>query len=334
MRAAVYHRFGGPEVVQIEQLPRPEPGATEVLIRVHATTVSAADYRSRSKSVPAGLALPSALVLGFVRPRRPILGMDVAGVIESVGAEVTRFAPGDEVIGMLGSRFGGHAEYALADESGALARKPRAASFAQAVALVFGGITARSFLRSAPLEPGARVLVNGASGSVGSAAVQLSKAAGANVTAVTSARNSGFIRALGADHTIDYLVEDFAAGTHQYDIVIDCVGNAPVSRVRQIVAPGGAVLLVAADLSSVVSAGWQSRRHGLTVTTEPGPYHCADLDYLVDLFDEGRFLPVIDRAYPLSRIADAHRYADAHHKRGNVVIDLTEQHRKEPTSCA
>jgi NADPH:quinone reductase-like Zn-dependent oxidoreductase len=322
MRAAVYRRFGGPEVVQIEEVPRPRPRATEVLIRVHAATVSAADRRSRSKDVPAGLAIPSSLVLGFLRPRRPILGMDVAGVIEAVGAKVTRFRPGEEVIAMLSSRFGGHAEYAVAGESSAIALKPASATFDEAAALVFGAITAQAFLNQARLEKGSRVLVNGASGAVGSAAVQIAKAAGAQVTAVCSAGNASLVAVLGADRVVDYRVADFAAGGGSYDIVMDCVGNAPVIRVQPIVAPGGGVLLVAGGLRSVLTASRLSRRFALTVATAPGPYRAADLEYLVDLFNSGQFHPVIDRTYPLAQIAEAHRYVDTNHKRGNVVIDV------------
>jgi len=323
MRAAVYRRFGGPEVVQVEEVPRPVPRTTEVLIRVHATTVSAADHRSRSKDVPAGLALPSSLVLGFFRPRRRILGMDIAGVVESVGAEVTRFRPGDGVIGMLGGRFGGHAEYAVADESSALAPKPASASFGEAAALVFGGITARAFFNHARLNVGSRVLVNGASGAVGSAAVQLAKVAGAHVTAVCSAGNASLVAALGADQIVDYQATDFTTGDATYDIVMDCVGNAPLSRVRPIVAPRGAVLLVAGDLRAVLAASRRDRKHALTVTAAPGPHLAADLEYLAGLVDGGRLRPVIDATYPLAQIVEAHRHVDSNHKRGSVVIDIT-----------
>ena len=327
MRAAVYRRFGGPEVVQLENVARPEPRATEVLVRVHASTVSAADYRARSKDVPAGLALPSSLVLGITKPRRPILGMDFAGVIETVGGQVTRFAPGDEVIGMLGSAFGGHAEYAVAHQHSAIALKPATATFGEAVSLVFGGITARAFLNQARLEQGSRVLVNGASGAVGSAAVQLAKAAGAHVTAVCSAGNASLVTALGADRVLDYATTDFAsgdfaAGDSKYDIVMDCVGNAPVSRVHSIVEAGGAVLLVSGDLRSLITASRDSKRHGLTVVATPGRYVAADLEYLVGLFDAGSFVPVIDDSYPLAEISDAHRRVDSHRKRGAVVVTL------------
>lgn len=322
MKAAVYRRFGGPQVVQIEDVPRPEARATEVLIRVRATTVSAADRRSRCKDVPAGLALPSSLALGFFRPRWRILGMDVAGVVEAVGSRVTRFAPGDEVIAMLGSHFGGHAEYAVAEESSAIAHKPASTPIGDSVALVFGGITARAFLNQAHLDTDSRVLVNGASGAVGSAAVQLAKAAGAQVTAVCGASSAPVVTALGADHVIDYETTDFAASDARYDVVIDCVGNAPVARVQPIMAPGGAVLLVAGDLRSVLTASRLGRKHGLTVVTAPGAYRAADLEHLVGLAEDGQFHPVIDRRYPLTQIVNAHRYVDTNHKRGNVVVDV------------
>ena len=170
MKAAVYRRFGGPEVVRLDDVPRPTPGRDDVLIKVHASTLSTADQRSRSRNVPRGLAIPAALTtIGVFRPRRRVLGMDVAGVVEAVGVDVTRFAPGDEVIAMLGARFGGHAEFAVLPQDGAITAKPRNLTFEEAVTLVFGGITARGFLNQVDLRPGATVLVNGASGAVGTA---------------------------------------------------------------------------------------------------------------------------------------------------------------------
>ena len=218
----------------------------------------------------------------------------------------------------------------MADEASALALKPRSATFAEAAALVFGGITARAFFKQARLEKGSRVLVNGASGAVGSAAVQLAKAEGAHVTAVCSATSASMVKCLGADEVVDYHTADFSASDASYDIVMDCVGNAPFSRVLPIVASGGSVLVVAGDLASVVGASRHGRKHGLTVAAAPGPYLSADLDYLVGLFDEGTLRPVIDRTYLLDQIADAHRYVDTNHKRGTVVIDVAAQ-RKEHT---
>ena len=240
MRAAVYRRFGGPENVQVEQVLPPPVGPDDVLMRVHASTVSAADHRARSCEVPRGLWLLAAFGIGAFRPKRRVLGMDVAGVVEAVGAGVTGFAPGDEVIAMLGSTFGGHAEYARVRQDGAIARKPRNMTFEDAVTLVFGGLTARGFLKQADLAPGAAVLVNGASGAVGTAAVQLAKHAGAQVTGVCSGTNRELVTLLGADRVIDYTADDFTAEAATYDVIVDCVGNAPFERVGHLLRPGGA----------------------------------------------------------------------------------------------
>lgn len=326
MKAAVSRHFGGPEVVEIQDVARPVPASDEILIRVRATTVSAADHRARSRDVPAGLLIPSSLVLGIFRPRRPVLGMDAAGVVVQVGDRVERFAVGDEVVAMLGSRFGAHAEYAILRSTDAVAAKPRSMSFDDAASLVFGGITARAYLAQVAIAEGTTVLVNGASGAVGSAVVQLSKIAGAEVTGVTSAANQALVRSLGADRTIDYATHDFATdGAHdgaRYDVIVDCVGNAPVSRVLTSLTPGGAVLLVAGDLRSIVSAKRLARRHGITVITAPGEYRSEDLEYVVDLADRGAFRPTIDRRYPFEQIRTAHRFVDSGRKRGSVVVTI------------
>lgn len=323
MKAAVYRRFGGPDVVRIEQIDDLEPKSDELLVRVHATTVSAADHRSRSRDIPAGLIIPSSLVLGFFRPRRRVLGMDAAGVVEKAGADVDGFAPGDEVVMMLGSRFGGHAEYAVVKATDAVAGKPRNLTFDEAASLVFGGLTAQAYLNQVAVRAGSTVLVNGASGAVGTAFVQIASAVGAHVTAVCSAANHELAAALGAVRTIDYRTEDFtSSGT--YDVIVDCVGNAPVRRVREYLNPGGAVLLVAADLSSLVHANRDARRYGITVVTAPGAYRASDLQHVMYLAEVGDIRPVIDRSYSLDDIADAHRYVDTGRKRGSVVIQVAE----------
>lgn len=322
MRAAAYRRFGGPDVVRVETVRRPQPAAGELLIRVHASTVSAADHRARSRDIPAGLLLPSSLVLGFVRPRRPVLGMDAAGVVVAVGAGETRFAPGDEVVAMLGSRFGGHAEYAIVGPADAVAAKPRTMSFAAAAALVFGGITARAYLRQADIRPGMRVLVNGASGAVGTAAVQLARAQGAHVTAVCSSRNRELVASLGAERVIDYETSDFAAEPGSYDVIVDCVGNAPLARVRERLARHGSLLLVAADLTSVLRAPRQARREEIRIVTGPGPSRSDDLDLVMTLARDGGIRPVIDRSFTLDQIVEAHRLVDTGRKRGSVVVTV------------
>ncbi len=322
MRAAVHRRFGGPDVVRVEDVPVPSVGRSEVLVRVHASTVSAADRRARSLDVPGGLWLPSALSLGVRRPRHPVLGMDAAGTVAAVGADVTRFAPGDEVIAMLGARFGGHAEYAVVDQDAAITAKPGAMGFEDAVTLVFGGITARAYLRQVDLAPGARVLVNGASGAVGTAMVQLAHHAGAHVTAVCSGPNADLVTRLGADRVVDHTAEDFTTRDGWYDVVVDCVGNAPFTRVRHLLAPGGALLLVVADLRGLLTAGWHTRRTGHRVVTAPGPYRADDLAHLVQLADAGRYQPVRETTVDLDDITTGHRLADTGRKRGNVVVRI------------
>jgi NADPH:quinone reductase-like Zn-dependent oxidoreductase len=330
MKAAVYRRFGAADVVHLDDVPTPTPRNDEVLIHVHASTVSAADYRARSLDVPRGVRLPAALTLGLFRPRRPILGMDVAGVVAAVGADVTAFRVGDEVIAMLGAAYGGHAEYAVIRQDGAVARKPRNLSFEDAVTLVFGGITAQAFLGQAQPKPGDRVLVNGASGAVGTAVVQLATQAGAHVTAVCSAGNADLVASLGADRVIDYRVTDFATEGETYDTIVDCVGNAPFERVEPLIREGGALLLVITDLAGLVRARSRSRRTGKRIVTGPGPYRAEDLALLTGLAEAGRYRAVIDRTYPLSDIAEAHRYVDGGHKKGNVVVRIAGSAAGEP----
>lgn len=320
MRAAVYRAFGGPEVVRVENVPTPQPGPHDVLIRVHASTVSAADHRARSRRVPAGLGLLAGIGIGFLRPSRRILGMDVAGIVEAVGSQVTTFAAGDEVIAMLGGRFGGHAEYVTVPAAGAITRKPRTMSFEESVSIVFGGITALAFLDQVRLRPGASVLVNGASGAVGISAVQLARALGARVTAVSSVANAELVASLGARHVVDYAVTDFAGTGSRYDVIMDCVGNAPYRRVASSLAPGGALLLVVADLASMLGAARHSRASGALVTATVGPWRATGLARLVALAETGQLEAVIDRSYGLDDIVQAHGYVDTGRKRGSVVL--------------
>jgi NADPH:quinone reductase-like Zn-dependent oxidoreductase len=320
MSAAVYRRFGPPDVVRVETVAKPSPRRDEILVRVVASTVSAADYRARSRIVPRGLLLFAAFGLGVFRPRHRILGMDAAGVVEAVGRDVTRFRPGDGVIAMLGGAFGGHGEYVRVKHDGAVTVKPANMSFEEAVALVFGGITARGFLNSAPLSPGATVLVNGASGAVGSAAVQLAKQAGAHVTAVCSGANAELVTLLGADRVIDYTTTNITEEKNTWDVIVDCVGTADFERAGQLVNPGGALLLVITDLHGLLRTRRHSRASGTLVTADVGPYRAEDLAFLVGLAESGNFRPVIDRTYDLADIVDAHRYVDGGHKRGNVVL--------------
>ena len=322
MRAAVYSRFGAPEVVRVVDVPQPAPGPTEVLIRVAASTVSVADYRTRSKDLPPGLGFFGPLSLGVFRPRHPILGMDLSGTIEQVGPSVTRFAVGDRVIALRGSDFGAHAEYAVIDEDATIAIAPTNLPLEDAAALVFGGVTMKKFF-NLHSPAGQRVLVNGASGACGTAAVQLAVAMGASsVTGVSSAANHALVESLGATEVIDYATTDFAALGREWDMIVDCVGNAPYGRVSSCVADGGAVLLVVGSLGSMLSAGRDSRRLGGVVAMMTKPSGASDLKYLVELAEAGSFVPVIDRRYTLDEIVEAHRYVGTGRKRGALLVAI------------
>ena len=322
MTAAVYRRFGAPEVVHLEARAVPSPNPGEVLIRVHASTVSVGDHRARAHDIPAGLGMLAAAGIGLFQPRRPVLGMDAAGVVEAVGPGVTGFAPGDRVIAML-SGAGGHAEYVCAPADGAITRAPANLTLEEAVTLVFGGITAQGFLSKVSIGSGTTVLVNGASGAVGTAVIQLAKQLGAHVTAVTSGPNADLVTSLGADRVIDYTRQDFTAGEQTYDVIVDCVGNAAFERVTASINPGGALLLVICDLRGMLRARGQSRRSGKLVTWDVGKPGADELAYLVSLAESGRYRPVVDRTYDLADIVEAHRYVDTGRKRGNVVLRIT-----------
>lgn len=326
MTAAVYRRFGAPEVVHLEQRAVPAPRPGEVLIRVHASTVSIADHRARTRDVPRGLTLLAAATIGLFRPKRSVLGMDAAGVVEAVGEGVTGFTPDDRVIAMTGGGFGGHAEYVCVPADGAITRAPVNLTDEEAVALVFGGITGQGFLSKVAIGPGTTVLVNGASGAVGTAVVQLAKHLGAHVTAVTSGSNAELVMALGADRVIDYTRQDFTANGARYDVIVDGVGNAPFEKVEASIHPGGALLLVICDLRGMLRSRGQSRRSGKVVAWDVGKPGAAELAQLVSLAESGRYRPVIDRTYDLADVVEAHRYVDTGRKRGNVVLRITPIH--------
>ncbi len=322
MKAAVYRKFGGPEVVKIEEVATPTPKKNEVLVRNHAATVSAADHRLRAKDVPKGLGYVVPLFLGVFAPRHKILGMDMAGTVEAIGVDVTRFKVGDEVVGMTGRKLSGHAEYVTMGADAAIALKPKNMSFEEAVTLPFGGLTALDYLQRLPVRAGHKVLVNGASGAVGTAAVQLAKHFGAHVTGVCSGGNRDLVLSLGADEVIDYTIEDFTKNGKTYDAIVECVGNAPFSRVENSIKSGGALLFVIADLKSMLSAKRYSKRSGKLVTAADWKQTREAMEYLVKLAESGEFRAVIDETYPFEEIVLAHRYVDTGHKVGNVVVTI------------
>lgn len=319
MRAAVYSTFGGPEVVAVRTVPRPEPGPGDVLVRVEVSDVSVADHRLRARDLPRGMGVLAPFILGL-RPRRRVLGMEVAGVVEAVGAAVTSFRPGDRVVATTGFRFGGHAQYAVVTADGPVARVPDGIALADALAVVFGGITAATFLREAGLRPDDAVLVNGASGAVGVMAVQLATHAGARVTGVASGRNAGLVRDLGAEAVVDHETEDVLASGRAYDVVVDCVGNLPLRRARRVLRPGGSLALVVGDLGSLLALPWHRLRRRYRVVGGNLRATADDLTGLLELVVDGALRPVVDRTYDLDEIVDAHRYVDTGRKRGAVLL--------------
>lgn len=322
MKVAFVARYGPPEVVEFREVPAPSPGAGELRIRVFATAVTAGDWRIRSGVLPRGFGVLRGPALGFGGPRKGVLGTDAAGLVDAVGPGVTRFVVGDPVLAFPGIAMGGHAEFLVIREEGCVAPKPANLSFEEAAALPFGGMTALDFLRRGEVKAGERVLVNGASGNVGTAVVQLAKHLGAHVTAVCSATNASLVRSLGADEVIDYADRDFADGGARFDVVMDCVGNAPYSRVKGVLAPHGRLLAVVADLPAMLGAAFTGRARSHRVIAGPASEKGEDLMAVVELAEQGTLRPVIDRRFAFEEIVDAYRLVDSGRKRGSVVLSL------------
>ena len=304
MKAIVCTKYGPPEVLKFEEVEKPTPKDNEVLIKVHATTAHVGDTRIRGFRVPFWQMVPFRLFLGIRKPKKDILGMELAGVIETVGKNVKNFRTGDEVIALTGFEFGAYAEYKCMPEDGILALKPTNLSFGEAAAIPAGGITALTCLRKADIRKGQKVLIYGASGSVGTYAVQLARHFGAEVTGVCSTVNLELVRSLGADHVIDYTREDFTRTDERYDVVFDSVDKISRSEGKKVLIRTGTYLNVARDSGT----GADLKQ--------------SDLIFLNELCEAGRIKPVIDRSYPFDQIVEAHRYVDKGHKKGNVVISV------------
>lgn len=322
MKAAVCDHYGPPEVVTIKDVPMPDVGAGDVLIRVTTTAVNIADARLRALRVPRGLSIPTRLAMGIFGPRHPILGLEVAGVVERVGASVRSFKAGDRVVASRGFELGGHAEFMVVNETGAIATIPADVSDADAVAVLFGGVTALTFFELAKLRAGEQLLVNGASGAVGVMAVQLAKQRGAEVTGVCSAANAELVRSLGAAHVIDYVAQDFTKAATRYDLIMDNVGNAPYSKIRQLLKPSGRFLMVIGDLPQMLAATWQ--KNVVSANQPDNAFSARNYRLLLDMVGAGQLRAVIDRSFPFERIVEAYRLVDSGHKRGSVIITVNE----------
>jgi NADPH:quinone reductase-like Zn-dependent oxidoreductase len=328
MRAAVYRQYGPPEVVRIEDVEQPVPGNDEVLVRIVATTVCTLDWRLRKPDPP-----PVGWFFnGFGRPKKfHVLGFEFAGTVAATGNNVTDLAIGERVFGSS-LRLGSHAEYACYPRN-RVARMPSNATFAEAAAIPYGGFTALHFLRRAGIKAGQKVLIYGASGCVGSAAVQIAKSMGAHVTGVCSTANLELVKSIGADGVIDYTKDDFAAAGRVYDIVQDAVGKAGFRRCRRALKRGGVFIDVGPG-ASLVGGLWSRATGAGRVVGAVAQDGAEPLDFLVKLFERGEFKPVIEKRYPLGQIVAAHRHAESGRKRGNVVIEIATVGRSAPTDAS
>ena len=324
MRAVVYDKYGPPDVLRLEEVEEPVPKEDEVLVKVHATTVTRFDVHTREANRSHGLAATflSRMVSGLRRPRQPILGREFAGEVAAVGAAVSEFAVGDHVFGLSGLRFGAHAEFMCMRESARIAHMPAGMSFEQAAPICDGALNALMCLKQADLRKGRRILIYGASGAIGTAGVQLARHFGADVTAVCSTKNLELVKSLGADRVIDYTQEDFTKSGQTYHVIFDAAGKHSFKRSRDSLEPGG-VYLPTDGAENLILALWPSRTGDKRVVFQIPPRQPKqDVLFLKELVEAGKFRPVIDRCYPLEDVVEATRYVETEHKTGNVVLTV------------
>ena len=319
MKAIVYSQYGNPDVLQVKDVEKPIPKQNKILIRIKATAVNSGDVRLR-KADPFAVRL----FFGLFKPKKEILGSVFSGEIESVGSEVKRFKIGDEVFGHTDMSFGTYAEYKCFPENGSIALKPASISHNEAAVIPFGGVTALHFLKKASIKHGQKVLIVGASGAVGSAAVQLAKHFGAIVTGVCSTANVTLVKSLGADKVIDYTKEDFTENEEMYDVIFDSVNKMSVSDSLDSLKIYGTLILSAAGLSETIQGTWVSITSNKKIKMLSGmiSHKAEDIIFLKTLIELGELKPVIDKTYPLEQMVEAHTYVEKGHKKGNVAIEI------------
>lgn len=330
MKRIVYTQYGPPEVLQLKEVPKPIPGDHEILIKVHATPVSFGDVLVRNfKAVtPKKFHMPFLFWLigkfyfGFSKPRITTPGSEFSGVVESVGKAVTRFSIGDPVFGYCGARMGAYAEYLCMPENGVLTIKPVNLTHAEAAAIPYGAIMALNVIRKAHIKPDHRVLVNGASGGIGPAVVQLAKYHGATVTGVCGTPRMDYVKSLGADKVIDYKNTDFTKNGETYDFIIDILGKRSFSTCKHSLNPGGKLLMISFKTNHLFRMLWTSLSGNKKVICVMTTEKAEDLEYIKTLTEKGHFRAVIDRCFPLEQAAQAHAYVEAGNKTGSVVITI------------
>jgi len=316
MKAIGWTAYGEPDVLKLIDIEMPVPKNNEVLIKIHATTVTTGDCRLRALRVPFGMRLLTRLAFGIVKPRKLIPGMDFSGEVAQVGDKVSQFKEGDRVFGSTGMKFGANAEYTCIEENSAIVKIPDSLSYSKAVSLIFGGLTAIHFLRDkVKIKNGDQILINGASGSVGTASIQIAKYYGAYVTGVCSSKNHQLAKSLGADNMIDYTKEEFYKNGKAYDIILDTVGNLSLTTCQKSLTKSGRAILINAGLGTILKS-FINKKLVCGVAGESNE----SLRFLIELVTSGRLTPVIDSVYPLDAVAEAHRYVDKGHKKGNVII--------------
>ena len=331
MKASVYDEYGGPEVLQLKEIEKPIPKDNEVCIKVQATTVNYGDltarnfrYMSLSKfNMPLLLYYPSRLAFGFFKPKINILGSEFSGVVETIGTDVKRFKLGDPVYGYRGMNMGAYAEYVCVPEKGTLAKKPVNLTHAEAAVFPYGAIVALNLLRKANLQPGEKVLINGASGGIGSQAVQLANYYGAHVTGVCSTPRIEFVKSLGAENVIDYTQNDFTDGRESYDLIFDILGRSSFGRCKRVLQPNGRYLLASFKLKQLFQMLWTKIAGDKKVICTLSGDKAEDLEFITGLIEAGYLKANIDRTFPLDHAAEAHRYIENGQKKGHVVISLT-----------
>ncbi len=322
MKAIVWTKYGSPDGLQFKEVAKPVPKPNEVLIRTHAATATAGDCEVRSLKFAFWFTIPLRIMFGLTKPKEQILGQELAGEVEAIGQNVTRFKVGDPVFGSPGLHFGAYAEYVCLAETTAIIIKPSNMSYEEAAAMPIGGLEALYFMRQGNIQPGNKVLISGAGGSIGTIAVQLAKEYGAEVTAVDSAGKLDMLRSIGADHVMDYTREDFTRNGETYDVIYDVVGKSSFSGSVQSLKPNGRFLLGNAGLFRIIQGRWVSMSSGKKVVTGTANHNIEDLVFLKKLIEAGKIKAVIDRRYPLEQTAEAHRYVETDQKKGNVIITI------------